>query len=202
MEFRANHNAATVAVSSNGVSVNRVFLKLASAEQKFLAYLSTGCGMCRTHAMLEKNVFGGNPGYNRSANLVRTIRKKLDGLHPDAGGVIRTVRGRGYAFGVPERKAVIREGCTLPSPDMKWKTVTKKGVAQVLMLGKVSREYILSRYPDVSSEELDEWISLHGLKSRLADTASFLDEGWYDWSTYPFESETTEVKKTPIKRVA
>lgn len=202
MEFRANHKAATVAVSSNGVSVNRVFLKLTSAEQKLLAYLSTGCGMCRTHAMLEKHVFGSNPGYDRSAKLVRTIRKKLCALHPDAGGVIRTVPGRGYAFGLPERKAFVREGCTLPSPHMNWKTATKKGVAQVLVFGNVSREYLLSRYPDLSDEELDEWVSLHGMKSRMANPVSFLDDGGFDWSTYPFESETTEVKKSPIKRVA
>lgn len=202
MEFRSNHKATTVAVSSNGVSVNRVFLKLTSTEQKFLAYLAAGRGMCRTHAMLEKNVFGSNRGYDRSANLVRTIRKKLSALHPDAGGVIRTLRGRGYAFGMPERKAHIREGCTLPSPDMNWTTTTKKRIAQVLGFGNVSREYLFSRYPELSVEELDEWISLLGMKSGVLDPVSLLDEGGYDWSTYPFEQETKEPKKPFIKRVA
>lgn len=139
------------------VRVNGERIKLTDQETNFLFCVVAGNGTVRTKAML----FGKLYPHFRDVDvkifdvLACKIRSKLQRVHKEAGKVLRTVWGRGYAWGTPNRDSVPITKISLPL-DLRWTPARKAAIIDMLILDRVSVGEVLDYYVDLSAEELLE----------------------------------------------
>lgn len=158
----------TVTISNDAplVRVNGVPIGLTVQELHFIMFLVEQKGKVCTPEMLLREFYANGvlAGTKIFDVLACKIRKKLDGVAPKASSPLRTVWGRGYAWGKPERKSKPVRG--LPNPK-RWVISHKAAILTALMTGKVTEGEILSHYPDMSETELKEWYSAFSTYGQL-----------------------------------
>jgi hypothetical protein len=154
---------ATVSVSEgeNGpVWVNGRPVWLAAAERLFLLILAQAKGKNVTARMHLDELYGARraPDLKILDVYACKIRNKLHAKCSDAASAVRTVWGRGYAFGTPEAEPVpVPHGLGLPLATDRWTTTRKALVVESINEGLVTMGQVLSFYPDLSCKELGEW---------------------------------------------
>jgi DNA-binding winged helix-turn-helix (wHTH) protein len=88
--------------------------------------------------------------------LVCNIRKKIEPELGNTSDLIRTVWGRGYAWGC-QQVSTMTPPPTLPDGMQRWTALRKLAVVDAINNDHYSHEQILEFYPDCSMEELREW---------------------------------------------
>ncbi len=160
--FTATYKGAVVTVSTDGnTKVNNVFIHMTKQEKKCILLLAQARGkIIRRRSLCEALYKGNKPKKEQIiCVLVYNICTKLGMKHGDAGTVIRNVWGRGYAFGSPPEKPIITPGIVF-APGARWVESRKVQVATALRRGSVTKEDVYKCYPDLTPEELDEWLKL------------------------------------------
>ncbi|MES2668658.1 MAG: DUF1153 domain-containing protein [Patescibacteria group bacterium] len=179
--WEASSGGATVTVRGENVFVNGVSVSLTKQQSDFLRLLAEGEGRVRTPRMLLRGLYESEKAADQKILdvLACQVRAALRAAHPDAGKVIKTVWGRGSAFGTPERHAkpileVMRSPSAVPErrttvgnkdiglsdlPDarMRWKASRKANIWWIVRTGLATLEQVLAHYPDLSHEEFEEW---------------------------------------------
>lgn len=147
--------------NDGSVRVNGVPIALTQYEQKFFNTIVRACGFVCTARMLLSELYprGEEPELKILDVFAHHVRLKLGRVHADAAGALRTVWGRGYAFGSPQAAAVpIPDGLGLPQPDQRWVMSRKADLVCAVMKGRISEQEALGYYPDLSTAELREWM--------------------------------------------
>ena len=163
--FSARIGDVEVTVAENGiVRVNDEPIFLTHSEQAFLLLLAQGRGQVRTPGMLFAGLYSGVLSVDLKILDVFAckIRSKLGNFHETAASVVKTVWGRGYAFGSPAVEPVAApQG--FPSPEDRWVPSRKAHVITAIRRGSVSQDDVLTFYPDLSAQELIEWLQIFEL---------------------------------------
>jgi DNA-binding winged helix-turn-helix (wHTH) protein len=139
--------------------VNGRPVTLSRQEGTILATVAAKAGQIVTPMMLLSALY---PNTKRAQQkivdvLVCKVRTKLRAVHPSAGDAIRTVRGRGIAFGKPTYRSIPFQGIYLPPADGIWVPKQKVMVLHAVQSGKITERQLLHHYPDISPGELSEW---------------------------------------------
>ena len=133
---------------------------LAGMTYDFLMFLASAHGQVRTVPMcLDRFYPDGDAAQFRIFDVLACkARNVLEALHPDAAETIRTVWGRGYAFGHPPAMPVpLGRHLYLPPHNARWTPSRKAHVLAEIRKGRATERQVLQHYPDLSREELKEW---------------------------------------------
>ena len=166
--YEVNLGAATVVIYDNDiVRVNGKYIPLTPAELTFLRLLAICKGQVCTTSMLLSAMYPDEKKAHQKIFdvLACFVRNKLRAGHPDAGSLIRTVWGRGFSLGLPDRSAVASPSI-LPQPGARWVTSRKMMILDAVAAQVVTLDEILSYYPDLSRAEFAEWqdrLERHGI---------------------------------------
>ena len=98
-EFKNGDALIRVNFSAQTVTVNSQFIHLTGKEMLVLFLLASNRGRTQSKEMILGNLYSAIEDEAEIKIIdvfVCKIRKKLDEIHPDAGGIIETVWGRGY----------------------------------------------------------------------------------------------------------
>jgi len=157
------------------IAVNGQWVRLTKSRRKLLAYLASGDGMVRSKRMLMRCLY---PLRENEAEIkiidvhMCKIRDVLWRMKIGAEECVRSVWGRGYAFGFPS--SARRPICDAIVPNaQRWTPSRKLRIVALLEDGELTREDVLAHYTDLSDEELNEWVEGYaryeerGLKSTM-----------------------------------
>ncbi|PIT91462.1 hypothetical protein COU17_00530 [Candidatus Kaiserbacteria bacterium CG10_big_fil_rev_8_21_14_0_10_49_17] len=168
-----NGRAVVVVAEGGTVTVNHKSIDVTKSEWILLAAIAFNRGKVRTRRMLLACLY---PEAEKEADakildvMICKIRAKLEKAHPAAGECLRSVWGRGYAFGLPSRESSPVAGLDMPSSP-RWVRKHKMKIVGLLRSGEINTKQVLAHYPDLSEDELLEWFggySEYGEKGLLA----------------------------------
>lgn len=177
--FVLNIGKAEVLVTEEGfVRVNGALVPLTRYERAFMLALAQGCGQIRTPRMMMALMWPDSkkPVLKLLDVYASKLRARLGKAHPDARPAVRSVWGRGYAFGEPTQAAVTAPA-DLPQhdSDIHWTVARKELLIEAVRSGKVASKDIFRYYPDLSPKEFAEWCNIYdhygppGLRSTRSD---------------------------------
>lgn len=148
----------TIIAIGTVVRVNGSPIRLTKQETDFLFFLFAGKGTVRTKKMFFAELYahGRNIDIKIFDVLACKIRLKLEQATPKAGRALKTIWGRGYAWGEPYKTAVPITKIELPT-DQRWTPSRKSLVIEAVLKSKVAVAEVLDAYPNLSPEELLEW---------------------------------------------
>jgi len=157
---------------SVGTGTDHTLLRLEPTVQNFMLALAKGDGKVRTHRMIHTELYASSkkPDVKIFDVFTRKIRQEIEGVNREATGALRTVWGRGYAFG-PQPIPALSPPSAFPPPDIRWTASRKAFIVNTLEEGLVSEERLYDYYPDLSAAELNEWKSLYVAYGRKALSA-------------------------------
>ncbi len=139
------------------ITVKGVIVQLTAQEKSLLLYLAEGKGQVRTKTMLLSHVAQGkNLDYKLVDVLVCKIRAKLRHIHPDASNILRSVWGRGYAWGLTEINSPADWNPCIPHTN-RWTIARKAMLVEALLQYRIDVAEVERHYPDLSIAELCEW---------------------------------------------
>jgi DNA-binding winged helix-turn-helix (wHTH) protein len=136
-------------------------VQLTDQELKLASFLLSNQGKVQTTAMLLQALYAGQAAAGQKILdvLVCRIKAKIRKIAPGSEAVIRKIWGRGYLCGNPEETAPLAGSEILPRPE-RWVASHKGVVVTALMTKVVTEPDVLAHYPDMTPEELHEWIEL------------------------------------------
>jgi DNA-binding winged helix-turn-helix (wHTH) protein len=160
-EVHLGSNIYVTVFSSRYVCANETQVLLTEMEARIIEFLAGWGGRVCTSKMLIDHLYDGSPPQLKILDVyICKIRNKLEDALPGAGAAIRTVWGRGYAFGGVEKVSdVSTRG--LPPVDTRWVPSRKLAVLEAYREEELSLNDILEIYPDLSHHEFKEWELLH-----------------------------------------
>lgn len=109
VEFTYRDAKVKVNLTSRSVAVNGIHVHLTGKEAAVLCFLASGPDRVQSKEMLLSNIYSAvedEPELRIIDVFVCKLRKKLADVHRDAGGVLKTVWGRGYVISSKELEAI------------------------------------------------------------------------------------------------
>lgn len=161
--YVASSGGAEVIVTEDGlVRVNGTPVPFSKREHALLFLLVQAKGQIMTPRMLLDKHWKGKrePDMKIFDVYLSTFRTRLAKVHSDAAEVLKSIWGRGYAFGDPPVLPVT------PPPDFptntdRWTPARKAFLIDVVRLGQVTLKEIFGFYPNLSAAEFSEWCDMY-----------------------------------------
>lgn len=144
---------------ANTVTIEGQVISFTNKEAALLSYLHAAEGRVRTPRMIMDHLYKDDPEPSDMKIIdvyICRIRTKLKPVKLQ--NHLRTVWGRGFAWGTPKKDAEPVAGFDLPSGLERWASSRKRQVLKALDEG-LEMDALLAFYPDLSREEIAEWSS-------------------------------------------
>lgn len=144
--------------SSKLVRVDGRPVHLTEHEQELLLFLTSLEGRVATTSMLVRSLYRLGPAprdLKIFGVIIHRIRTAFIKRNPFAGAAVRTVWGRGYAFG--RRRATMSVPDGFPAVDCRWVASKKAVLLDAVAEQRVTVRELTRMYPDLSAEEFLEW---------------------------------------------
>jgi Transcriptional regulatory protein, C terminal/Protein of unknown function (DUF1153) len=159
--MEAYMSVVTIRYLNTVLFVGNIPAPLTKQELQVVTYLASHQGKVCTTSMLLDALYSQQAAAGQKIVdvIVCKIKKKIRMIAPGAEDTIRKIWGRGYMWGCPDEAPSQVHSGTLPHND-RWVASRKAMVVDALLNGTVSEAAVLAHYPDMTVEELREWVIL------------------------------------------